>query len=452
MVKLSRKLLPDVVSIDDVQIQDGGRVLGKGGEGCVVAPEIICSNPIKSRTHQLAKDKHKLVSKLTTKSMKSDKDIKKFKTQYLIESILKKADPNDNNFCVSYGWCRINKKDIKKRSNVVEMDYINSSDSSIYSIADSDKLKARDKDFCGIKFENKPINIIYPNCGYDLYDVMVSRMYKNKNSDIIKLYDYIKQNFKHVLYKMLLGVKKMGENKIIHYDIKEPNILVKIEENTFKCLIADFGLAIPIEHSDINKLFDYMYEHGGTNGFMSPEYLAIVIIDEYPDKSADSITSTIIKYIREENYSWYSKINIEKKLGISMKDQENRFKKYIPKLKQEIESNRYFNTYYNTSNLNGHGYLGDIFSLGITFAGLSYCFNIDMSDELKSLILGMIEYNPENRLNVYDCINSAYFNDIRNKHILKRNLHKTKKHINKKNKNSTTSKHKHKHKYKKNKK
>jgi hypothetical protein len=82
-------------------------------------------------------------------------------------------------------------------------------------------------------------------------------------------------------------------------------------------------------------------------------------------------------------------------------------------MRTELFDNRYYNSYYNKTNLRGYVYLNDIYALGIVFSAIYNIMKIDITDEIKTLVKGMTAFNPDDRYNIYDCINHPIFNDIR---------------------------------------
>lgn len=85
-----------------------------------------------------------------------------------------------------------------------------------------------------------------------------------------QLYDKVKakykfkpQETKNIVYSILSGLKEMHAQKIMHRDLKPENLIFR-SENSFDCIIADFGLA---EFADAEE---YLFVRCGTPGYVAP--------------------------------------------------------------------------------------------------------------------------------------------------------------------------------------
>lgn len=66
------------------------------------------------------------------------------------------------------------------------------------------------------------------------------------------------------MQSLLNGVEAMHEKRIMHRDLKPENIIFRDEES-YQCVIADFGLAT---FADIEE---YIFTRCGTPGYVAPE-------------------------------------------------------------------------------------------------------------------------------------------------------------------------------------
>lgn len=75
---------------------------------------------------------------------------------------------------------------------------------------------------------------------------------------------FTSKEVRQVMKSILKGVAAMHDKKIMHRDIKPENILFRFQ-NSFQCVIADFGLAT---YYDIEE---YIFTRCGTPGYVAPE-------------------------------------------------------------------------------------------------------------------------------------------------------------------------------------
>lgn len=85
-----------------------------------------------------------------------------------------------------------------------------------------------------------------------------------------QLYDKVKAKYKFkpqevrkIIYSILQGLKEMHSKKTMHRDLKPENLIFR-SENSWECVIADFGLA---EFSDAEE---YLFVRCGTPGYVAP--------------------------------------------------------------------------------------------------------------------------------------------------------------------------------------
>ena len=92
-----------------------------------------------------------------------------------------------------------------------------------------DKDKKYDSKVCDLDFEEQPINIVQYFAGTSLYKVLTTY-----NSSINPVRNKFKRNLKTYLKNLLVGLKRLHKGGIVHRDIKEDNIMVKMIENIVK--------------------------------------------------------------------------------------------------------------------------------------------------------------------------------------------------------------------------
>ena len=144
----------------------------------------------------------------------------------------------------------------------------------------------------------KPINIIMPYGGYDLFDLKhkYNDKYKkylkykknlkkndnlNKHFYFIKTYEMFKVNFKSCFKNLVLGLFKLHKARIVNRDIKMENIMANYNINTKEILLRyiDFGLSqslTPRHCSEYNNI-----SLSGTEEVMAPELFITYLMHEY---------------------------------------------------------------------------------------------------------------------------------------------------------------------------
>ena len=469
MVKSPRKLLPDTISIDEIDtisnntlsnisgndniIQSGGTLIGEGGQSCVISPEIQCSSsPLSSKHPKYNKNITPLVSKVSVIPLNDKEETAIFRDVSSVETELRKLDPNGNHFCVNYGWCKIDKNDIKRRTDIVEVDYIDKTGTK-FKLSKGEDLKPRDKNFCKVKLSgHKPLNMIYPYCGYDLNVIIQAKYFKNKSEQLLMLYNVVKNNIKNVLWKLLIGLKIMHENNIIHHDIKCENIMINLISNSsdnssnnthnnlsYKCLYGDFGYSMLLDKKSKKELNDKLYSSAGTYGYLPPEVYCIEAILNYRyESNMIYVLKKAVKLYKLDNFETLDDYGL-KHMGVQMNDSDmmKSLLPFITRLRTELTENKCLNSYYNRNNARGYIFLNDIYALGIVFSAMYNIMRIDITEDIKTLVQGMTAFNPDDRYNIYDCINHPYFENIRSQ-INKYKKHKittmTKKLLNTRNK------------------
>ena len=176
-----------------------------------------------------------------------------------------------------------------------------------------------------------------------------------------ELFDYIVSKgklpeieAKIAMYQLFQGVKYMHDRGIIHRDLKPENILLKRKKDITDIKITDFGLSTYYKRGAALK------KRVGTPYYMSPQVLA-----RHYGSECDLWSLGVIMYILVTGYPPF---NAPDDNGIM-----NLIKK----------------GYYN---LDPDDFKG--------------------KDEAENLIIGLLEYNPETRLDANQSLASRWFNDF----------------------------------------
>ena len=421
--------------------QSGGLRIGKGGFGCVVKPAIPC----KGRNPKKVKSR---VSKLIFRNTED------FINELKLYNAIKKIDPEEN-FFVSYkDICRLQPKDIKKRKDVRHVKFLDTKGKNIEVI---DKEKNYDSKVCNIDFKEDPINIVQYFAGISLYKVL-----EDNSKNISTIRNKFKRNLKNYLKNLLVGLKRLHKGGIVHRDIKEDNIMVKmVEKHSKKLKIKDTDLGVQpsIINSNIvetpseksKKLFKVRYiDYGlsdfvkdindnfyisikGTPGYISPEvYILKRMLNSYNMYGDQIILNqniksklfiTISHEIKNNIGEYFKDIKLTNNI-ISTSDEKlegdfNYFYKNGIYSKEELDvlyqkfflylkDRKLIRKFLDEEKYEGFIYKIDVFSIGLVF------FNIYKSLKIKNaklldLIKHMIKLDPEERYSIIKCLKHPFF-------------------------------------------
>jgi serine/threonine protein kinase len=421
--------------------QKGGLRIGKGGFGCVVKPAIPCKG----------RDTKKIKSRVSKLIFRNTDD---FIDELKLYNAIKKIDPNEH-FFVSYkDICRMKPKDIKDRKDVRHVKFLDRRGKSVEVL---DKEKKYDSKTCDLDFKENPINIVQYFAGTSLYKVL-----NTYNSSINPIRNKFKRNLKIYLKKLLIGLKKLHKGGIIHRDIKEDNIMVKmIEKHSKKMKFKDTDLGVQSSIIDSNlkeedkkqdkKLFKIRYiDYGlsdfvsdlnenfqirakGTPGYISPEIFVLKIMMNNYNMYGDQIFLneniksklfiTLSHELRDNIGQYFQDMHITKNIIDSSSTKKTGDFNYIYKngiySKEDLEKLFYkfflllrdrklIRKFMDNTNLEGYIYKIDVFALGLVF--FSVYQSLDMKNEkLMDLIRNMIILDPDERLSVVQCLKHPYF-------------------------------------------
>jgi len=413
--------------------QNGGKVLGSGTYGCVVYPSIPCSNINKRTKIKLHKNKNisnSLNANLTVSKLINKPDSQAIDELQMSRQLLKK-DPHSQYFITIKDSCYI-KKIPNTRTNTASGKFMHKNKFISDKLTTTNKTNKLDKKHCKLDFRYKPLNLIMEYGGYSLFNINQSAL---KNPKIFKIITLMYNNFKECFKNLLLGIKKMQEQRIIHCDIKLDNVMVNLNEstNTINMRFIDFGLSKHLtkefcSYENNRKNFDNFYLLG-TPGYVSPD---IIIINHlYNTDLTNYSYNKIITELKKDTVNSYLFL-LENQL---IKILENIVKPLSIKINKDINNVKEFiKSYFGTENNRFDGYLqkNDIFALGITIYEFIHYFyedfknneliktiNINNIDDrvnnynynLRDLLIKMIHPNPYQRLNVNQCLKHKYFID-----------------------------------------
>ena len=392
----------------------GGKFVDRGGYGCVVTPAISCS----STDINLDKSVSKIVK---------DPDGSDISTELKISNFLKKIDPLQKYFITYDNICRIHRLP-KDRTDLLSVKY---TDDEMEDYKTIENNKDKDKDVCDIEVSLHPINLIMKHAGNSLSSIM--KVDRKSKGTLAKMHQLFIENFKKCFKHLIIGLIKMHKNKIVNRDIKQRNIMIKWNTDTYKnkssnkysskndikndsekqkdileIRYIDFGL------SDI--ITSDMYKHTsnirlkGTYFYISPELFISYIITNNNNRSRNYHMKKINTEINENVKKALLRINEKEILNNLNKDIDILY----DKIKFLVDKDKILEVYFGSKTKIYNGYLqkGDVYALGISmFETLYHYSHIDTKSNknLYDLLSNMIKIDPDKRYNAIQCLSHPYF-------------------------------------------
>ena len=385
--------------------QEGGKILGTGGFGCVIDSKIKCKNKVKQ-------------DKKITKIMNKYEAIDEYNENNIIELI----DPN-NKFTLNEKTitCNINikktkgegKKDIKNCIKYLKNNNI-------------------------IQKNNEILGIMMKNGGFSLQNYIDN--IDNMGDKFRKFIININNRFKILtsLRRLFLGIKILNDKGYYHYDIKLPNILYN--NNTLEFNLIDFGLMTKL--GTIQKISGH---HSMYN--MPPSNYSIKLISNEEPKKI-----TFDYYFGKGYTKYYFKL-IFRILETYIPEKLNTFNYKLYNLNKPKNPTFYnifkivFTNYIQNTSLNDineyYDKTVDVYALGLALIPLLHIMpdikNDPYKKELAEILYKMINMNDKKRINqtqtlkLYDkylkTLKKRYYKQIfpKKKKTKKRNIKKKRK-------------------------
>lgn len=314
------------------------KLLSQGGFGCVFYPGIKCNKEMTPTT--------KFATKIQVNNFTSNNEIN-------IGSMIIKIPGYELFFSPVVGSCNINIRNVTNKE-IAKCKIVN-------------------------KFKNKYVAMKVP---YIEHNTIVDIIEKNQTRDIILT---LFETYKY----LLMGLEKLNQLNIVHFDIKLENILFLKTTNDPR--IIDFGISIPIKELNNDNMKKYFYSY-------SPSYyvwcIDINIINFLLHETNNALTdqdaiSIATSYVAgNQIISLYSKNFIDKYLQLCI----IQVKKYVGMPKSNA-----------IKELISHSKTWDNYSLSIIYLRIinllfPITVKIPFIDHMKRLLMSNIDPNPENRI------------------------------------------------------
>lgn len=373
--------------------QTGGKFIGKGGFGCVVAPALKCSK----------KDKYTdmMVSKvIPTHDIHYSNELK-------ISQVLKKIDPAKKYYLTFEKYCFINQIPDDRR-DFVNVHYLND-ELTKWEVVEGQPEK--DKNACRLELALKPINLIMDYGGYSLTDIgAVSMKLQGTKAKMHQLFiDNLASNVKH----LVLGLVKMHFNRIVNRDIKLRNIMMSFNKETKQVQLRyiDFGLSNLLTTEFCNDANNI--RTAGTPNYIAPELYTASVVNRYRERSS---TYQLQKITRDLDANFKHSI-----MRINERELLGNYRENIQSLHHKIHelqtTGKLLPAYFGTDKNKFNGFLqkADVYALGLAIFILLYVYsnyNVRANGELYDLLIHMIAIDPDKRYNAVQCLSHPFLQSI----------------------------------------
>ena len=384
----------------------GGAKLGQGSFGCVIQPPIPCHENSPYNTN-------KYVSKLIP--MYTEYARRDVAEEINIAKIINKFDKHSKYFIVPKDWCNIEPKKIDRGRNNI----------TIKSKTHKQHKQVDDSRTCNIDPTVDIVNLIVPFGGLDLKDILSNRKYKPYR-------EIMKNHFGSIIRNILIGLKLLHKNGVVHLDIKLENFIVNVENNSAYVKYIDMGLGEYVKgrENDNLTLRDLEF-HVGTPSYIAPEMYVIYkfakmhkhMVDTnylFKTKFQENFIAGILQNLKKHKYSAEEVYKNSYRMNRQVLDFPNVKTDAVSRLTGNLDIIQHAdieNLYVQIANMihkdtiisdfykpsTGIMYKYDIYSLGISFFLMMKYLDIQ-SPKMKELIRHMIDLNPVRRFSASECL------------------------------------------------
>ncbi len=391
--------------------QNGGKLLGEGGFGCVISPPLRC----KKTFHKFP---YSIDTNYISKIVEYDESDESIWDELNFGKKLIKIDPSQKYFSPILDGCFLHKQ--KSKDLLYSLTNSKSSNNNSYTFS------TKKKDKCNIYMDTHYLNLISKNAGITIEDSFESKdLYLKK---------YIKKNYIHIMQHYCKALKILKENNILHCDIKTMNVMINYnkDRDTAGLTLIDFGLSGYVNNKGSGTDNDILgFCANGTQIYKPIEttilYEVLYLMKKNPKTYMNKIALKKIMETFKDNKKYYSKVLDFNRYGIKNK------KSYSSVLSSLSSSSLYGETEdilkvyhdimdkYNNKTLiktflNDKAiFKWDVFSLGILFAELFTIFNIKDA-KAETLINNMVHPFYWMRYDIDQCLKDPLFESSKKTH------------------------------------
>ena len=390
------------------QKQQGGKILGEGGFGCVVSPPLKCQSPF-------FKVPYSIDEGYVSKIVEYDEDDEDILNELKIGLKLNKVDSRQRYFSPVITGCFL------EEQSHPDISYLNSSNQKMKSFYSSLSDTSKSDNKCKIYLSDEYLNLISKNSGIDFYKAL-----RHKNPEYMK---YFQNNYKAIMHHFCDALMILHRMDILHRDLKPWNIMIflKPERNKATLNIIDFGLSEVLKGQYNFPQMRHLVG-AGTHYYTPLEIFMLEVMIKEIRKNKNSIPANFKKIVMDKVTQKYRKYrdyyledfhfakdgfiytksqlntSIDRKHKPRYANKRDRYKVYYHLLKD-------FNNGTLVKNFTGHmGHIfkWDVFALGLIFAEIIVKAKIE--DELAyDLVNKMVNCKYWERYDIKECLNHPFF-------------------------------------------
>jgi serine/threonine protein kinase len=336
-------------------------LLGKGAFGCVIENfKFNCGGKYDYPTVQ------KIVGVGKNENINYRSIDRLEREEKIYEIILKKIPNWKEYYSLAVSYCKLSKNDdIITRKNIFKNTQISPSIKKCIKTISNRKSK---------EYNQYYVQILPKINGEEFY------LLNDEKKELTATF------FLEIMKHLIIGLNKLHKNGILHYDIKQENIMwtgAKNFKKDFELVFIDFGLSRILENMDDSKLRGLSYS---TPLFESPEVFLLytgfssLLLKSNNQRGAISGLQLIDADFKLEAETAFSSFFTLSELDLMFST------KNIKHIKNLIDNG-------NRHQLEQLSKLKDIYALGIAFSEIAETAKLTEDDKIKKIIRHMISFN-----------------------------------------------------------